>query len=57
VHGREGGGRGRKVEGRTVAEGGGRGRGAGGKGACEEGREVRRREGGVEERRKEGKGG
>ena len=40
VHGREGGGRGRKVKGRTGAEGGGWGRGVGGEGACEEGKEC-----------------
>jgi len=51
VHRRKGGGRGRKVEGRTGAEGGGWGRDAGGEGACEEEREVGRREGGVGVRR------
>ena len=36
------------MEGRKGAEGGGWGREVGGEGACEEGREVGRREGGVE---------
>jgi len=40
VHGREGGIRGRKVEGRTGAEGGGWGREVGGEVACEERREL-----------------
>ena len=48
MNGREGGGRGRKVRGKKGAEGGGWGRAAGGEGACEKGREVGRREGGVE---------
>ena len=48
MKGREGGGRGIKVWRRKGAEGGGWRREAGGEGACEKGREVGRREGGVE---------
>ena len=48
MHRREGGGKGKKVEGRTGAQRGGWGREAGGEGACKEGGEVERKEGRVE---------